>query len=309
MNFDDFREWLSDNLRYFMLGGGILLVVLVLFFSVRACTRLRRGNSGEETAQEETTSEETVVEETVTPAPEGDSSNTAQEPVLEENNEEIRDLLTRFYDALGSKDVTQLRTIVDNLLPEDEARITNSNDFIEKYTLGDIYTAKGLTEDSRVVFACYDFTCTGIETPAPALAELYVVKDAEGEWKVDGSAWEDSEITKFTQELANEKEVTDLLADVQTRNDEARASDADLAKFLDGLGDEVIVSFGSKGEQTTVTMVTNVQCNVRAEPSTESESLGILDEGTEVTVLGDEGEWKIVEYEGQNAYIRGDLLD
>ena len=26
-NLDDFREWLSDNLRYFMLGGAILLIV------------------------------------------------------------------------------------------------------------------------------------------------------------------------------------------------------------------------------------------------------------------------------------------
>lgn len=31
---DDFREWLSDNLRYFMLGFGILAVVLILFFGV-----------------------------------------------------------------------------------------------------------------------------------------------------------------------------------------------------------------------------------------------------------------------------------
>ena len=44
---DDFREWLSDNLRYFMLGGGILLVVLVLFFGIRACTKLRKGDSGD----------------------------------------------------------------------------------------------------------------------------------------------------------------------------------------------------------------------------------------------------------------------
>ena len=29
---DNFREWLSDNLRYFMLGGAILVIVVVLFF-------------------------------------------------------------------------------------------------------------------------------------------------------------------------------------------------------------------------------------------------------------------------------------
>ena len=42
-NLDDFREWLSDNLRYFMLGGAILLIVLVLIFGVRAVLEVRRG--------------------------------------------------------------------------------------------------------------------------------------------------------------------------------------------------------------------------------------------------------------------------
>ena len=44
---DDFREWLSDNLRYFMLGGAILIIVLVLFFGVRACVGSNKGNSGD----------------------------------------------------------------------------------------------------------------------------------------------------------------------------------------------------------------------------------------------------------------------
>ena len=45
---DDFREWLSDNLRYFMLGGAILLIVLVLIFGVRACVGGKKGNSNED---------------------------------------------------------------------------------------------------------------------------------------------------------------------------------------------------------------------------------------------------------------------
>ena len=35
---DNFREWLSDNLRYILLGLAILVVLLVLFFGVRAVT-------------------------------------------------------------------------------------------------------------------------------------------------------------------------------------------------------------------------------------------------------------------------------
>ncbi|URW85556.1 hypothetical protein M5E86_18000 [Blautia wexlerae] len=40
-----FREWLSDNLRYFMLGGAILIIVVVLFCGIRACSGSNKGNS------------------------------------------------------------------------------------------------------------------------------------------------------------------------------------------------------------------------------------------------------------------------
>ncbi|HIX29087.1 MAG TPA: SH3 domain-containing protein, partial [Candidatus Blautia stercoravium] len=36
---DNFREWLSDNLRYILLGLAILLVLVLLFFGVKALTR------------------------------------------------------------------------------------------------------------------------------------------------------------------------------------------------------------------------------------------------------------------------------
>ena len=45
---DNFREWLSDNLRYFMLGGAILVIVAVLFFGVRACIGSGKGTSKKE---------------------------------------------------------------------------------------------------------------------------------------------------------------------------------------------------------------------------------------------------------------------
>ena len=59
---DDFREWLSDYLRYFMLGGAILLVLLLLFFGIRACVRFRGGS--EETVQSQTEQTTASVEDT-----------------------------------------------------------------------------------------------------------------------------------------------------------------------------------------------------------------------------------------------------
>ena len=51
---DNFREWLSDNLRYFMLGGAILVIVAVLFVGVRACVGSGKGTSdGEQTTAQD----------------------------------------------------------------------------------------------------------------------------------------------------------------------------------------------------------------------------------------------------------------
>ena len=55
---DNFREWLSDNLRYFMLGGAILLIVVVLFFRCsRIVSEAGRATSSKDTADEQVTAD------------------------------------------------------------------------------------------------------------------------------------------------------------------------------------------------------------------------------------------------------------
>ena len=66
---DDFREWLSDNLRYFMLGFGILAVVLILFFGVRFISS-KFGN------QKTTEPKQETQQETETPTPTQEAEET-----------------------------------------------------------------------------------------------------------------------------------------------------------------------------------------------------------------------------------------
>ena len=42
---DDFREWLSDNLRYILLGLAIIIVLVIAFFAVRFVTDRLGGDS------------------------------------------------------------------------------------------------------------------------------------------------------------------------------------------------------------------------------------------------------------------------
>ncbi len=57
--------------------------------------------------------------------------------------QKITALMQSYYKALGERDITTLRTLVDNLTPSDESRITNAKDYIEGYQVSKVYMKKG----------------------------------------------------------------------------------------------------------------------------------------------------------------------
>ena len=120
---DDFREWLSDNLRYFMLGFGILAVVLILFFGVRFISS-KFGNQKttepkQETQQETETSTPTQEAEE-TPATTAEPETTPVAGELELNAyPQVNALIEKYYAALTGKDVQSLKELVDELVHTD----------------------------------------------------------------------------------------------------------------------------------------------------------------------------------------------
>ena len=302
---DNFREWLSDNLRYFMLGGAILLIVVVLFFGVRAFMGSGKGDSSKDTVENQTTADNDQGNVPSSPANDGETDGKKDANPMEKANEEITSLIKSYYTALGDKDITTLRTLVDNLAPADESKITNAK-YIEGYEAGDIYTKKGLDDDSYVVYSCFYYICQGIDTKVPALAEFYVVKDTDGNWKIDGAVHDDSdEITKYEVSLRQDDDVKELKDKVKKLYDDAQASDPALTTFLEGLGED-----DTRSEDTaegTILVVTE-DCNVRAAASSDAEILGGLSAGTEVEKKGEDGEWVQIDYDGTEAYVHNSLL-
>ena len=303
---DNFREWLSDNLRYFMLGGAILLIVVVLFFGVRAFIGSGKGDSGKDTTENQTTADNDQGNVPSSPANDGETDGKKDANPMETANEEITSLIKSYYKALGDKDITTLRTLVDNLAPADESKITNAK-YIEGYETGDIYTKKGLDDDSYVVYSCFYYICQGIDTKVPALAEFYVVKDTEGNWKIDGAAHNDSdEITKYEVSLRQDDDVKKLKSKVQKQYEDAQKSDSALAAFLEGLGDDVA---GAAETADGTTLVVTEDCNVRSEANSDGDVIGGLAAGTEVVKEGEDGEWIQIDYEGTTAYVHSSLLE
>ncbi len=303
---DNFREWLSDNLRYFMLGGVILIIVAVLFFGIRACVGSGKGTSDEDQNTVQDNSQGNVPS---SPEDDGEANDGKKEEdtnPLEEGSAEITAFMQSYYKALGERDITTLRTLVSDLTASDESRITNAKDYIEGYQVGNVYTKKGLDDNSYVVYTCYNYICSGITTPVPSLGYAYVVQDSDGNYQILGAADQDTEISQYMDTLLTDEDVQSLREDVQADYDQAQKDDQALAQFLDGLGKDA----GSSETAASGTMMTVTEgCNVRAEASTDADIIGGLEAGTEVESRGVEGEWVQIDYDGQTGYVHSSLLE
>ena len=237
---DDFREWLSDNLRYFMLGGAILIIVVVLFCGIRACSGSNKGNSGDE---QKTTSEDQGNVPS-SPISEGESDEKKEDAnPMETADADITALIKSYYQALGEKDIATLKTLEDDFTPSDESKVTNLKDYIEGYEVGDVYTKKGMTDDSYVVYACFSYICQGVETKAPALTQFYVYKNSEGNWVINNGALQDSEISAYMEKQLSDSDVSALIKKVQNELDQAQQSDPSLIFDIEETDSEILFKF------------------------------------------------------------------
>ncbi len=62
-------------------------------------------------------------------------------------------------------------------------------------------------------------------------------------------------------------------------------------------------------ESAGTPMVTTEDVNVRSGPGTDHDVLGSLSSGTEVTAVGEDGDWVIIEYGDGTGYIYGDYVE
>lgn len=295
---DNFREWLSDNLRYILLGLAILAVLFILFFGGRAIFRaLSSGPDREEqqTEQENDTSDETGSE---------DDETTDSNALQENAYPEVNTLIESFYAAWGQKNVDAMKELTDNFSSTDEDKVVNAT-YIESYDNIQVYTKQGLDESSYVVFVSYDLKFQGIDTSAPGLSELYVVKDESGNWLIHNDET-DQEVQECIEKTRQEEDVQELISQEEERYNQAVESSEELKNYLEQLGEETNTALmADDGDMLTATE----DCNVRADANTSSEILGRLQAGDQVKKLENAGDgWIKVEYNGQEAYVYSDLL-
>jgi len=295
---DDIREWISDNLRYILLGLAILLLIIIAVFAVRLVTHIgtSSSNSSQNKTEQQTdvqTEEETVADDT--------------EEALVKDQADLLELATAYWTAIGDQGYDTLETLCGKTF-DDSARATVAamDTAVESYNDIMTYSKSGLTDGSYVVYVYMELKLTGIETEAPTLREMYVQPDSDGTLLVVQTSDYTSEITAYVQERQTDSDVQALIADVSNTLTERCEADEDLAQYIesrtttsdsDDDSDDDSSDSSSDGTLGTMQIGASTGVNVRSEPSADSEKLGSLVAGSQVEVLENlDSGWSRISY-------------
>ncbi|MDD7740549.1 MAG: hypothetical protein PUJ62_10910 [Lachnospiraceae bacterium] len=247
---DKIREWISDNLRYMMLIGGILLVVGLIALAIHLITGRSDETKDSQTSfpvsqseeQQKSSSSDLSSEENQDPdTDEEQQANTVSESTGEEagtlifganNQQDVSTLMTGYFTALASGDVEELRRLSDQLSSEEEEQIAVKADAVS-YDQIETYTLEGPKENTYIAFVKYECRYQGIETPLPMLNEVYVFQNADGNLIVMDDTDADAEAAAAMKAALEQPEVQDLIEEVQALNDKALASDPDLKEYVE----------------------------------------------------------------------------
>ncbi|HIT90469.1 MAG TPA: SH3 domain-containing protein [Candidatus Merdenecus merdavium] len=317
--FDDFREWLSDNLRYLILFLAIILVVGAVGGAIVLIKGMEDKNENPVPSTQETVleSDTKADEDDVVEIPDTEQQSESSNELEEDAIPEVNDLVKQYYDGMSNQDIDGLKLVVDHLSDEGIAQIQQRGNYIENYGDIKVYTKTGPVENSYVVFAYYKIKFKNVDTLAPGLSSIYVCTNEEGRLYISTKDTEES-VKDYISEIRQDEDVKELEQRINDEYTEARESDPNLQAVieeLEGKGEPIDDTSAdsdqdiSQDVQTNKVVVTTDICNVRADSRPDADLLGTLnpdEELTRVRIL-DNG-WSEVKYLDGTGYILSDYL-
>ncbi len=314
---ENFKEWISDNLRYILLGLGLILVLAVAIVGIRAISNIATGRSSgssgtpaqTEAPQTESAAPSDVIVQDETDAPAQTGST------LVHNDAKVLTTMTAYYEARTNGDTETLRKLNPSMDDQEEANILNS--YVESYSDVSTYSREGLTPGSYVVYVSYKGKVRDIDTLVPSLNEYYLMTDETGGLYIADTEG-DTQVEAFCTEAQNSAEVQNLISSVNNELDAAKEADPALKEFMgqyDGSGasqnsggETESGETSDEGESTEIVALDS--CNVRSTPTTEEDNIiGSLYVGETAVKLGetDDG-WTQIDYNGETAYVSSDFV-
>lgn len=306
----NFREWLSDNLRYILLGLFIILALIAILLGIKfVSSKVNTNDTKDQVSQEnpndqkDSTVEDAEVNSNTEPTSIPEKEVSSGDALEKNTYPEVNAIIQKYYTALGSKDIEGLQNIVDNLDETEQAKIVKDQ-YLENYSGVEAYTKKGLADGCYIVLARYNYKFKDIDGQVPGLSQLYLCTNEDGSLYI--SMEQDEETQKYIQDAVQAEDAQKLIKSVQEEYKTVLEANEKLKNFISSLG--VATSNASKAEDGSSVIIKG-SCNIRAEANEEAEILGELEAGQQVTKRGSDGDWIQIEYDGVTGYVRSDLFE
>lgn len=310
-----FKESLSKNYKYLIVGGLFLalVVVLVIFLLTRGTDVAKEG---QQTGVEAITS----------------SVEVPKDKYEVDAYPNVNTICTSYMNAMSIGDSDTMASLSNALTDERRAFFEAQAQYISQYSDYHFYTKKGPEENSYLVLITYNLQIVGDANKLPALCSLYVCTDASGTLYINNSdLTPDAEA--YILALASQDDFKKLQDEVQLDYNEMLDGNPDLSAKVTELRGRINTDVQAKleakkqaeteaaaqaAEQEAAAMAaasaTKVRAtdvvNIRASASTEADQLGKASAGQEFLryeVL-DNG-WSKIDYNGSEAYIKTEYLE
>ena len=310
---DDFREWLSDNLRYILLGLAVILAAVIIFCIVRLIGgRSSNNNSNNVQTTSQNNADDITVEDTTEGAVAAVQTTAAGSDLVKDDAAVLK-LVTDYYTAAAAKDVGTLSKIVSPWDDSVSQSITGNN-VIESYNNITTYSKDGVEKGSYVVYAYYEGKIADIDTLAPSLSVLYAVPGENGSLVISSDKDSDSEISSYINTVSADADVQALIADVNKKYQQAIDSDEALKNYLSTLNGNSGSDSSEGSTASGSTMQSTANLNIRESASTDANIMGVVSPGETVTVNSeaDADGWVQITYESStgtiNGYVKAEYL-
>ncbi len=292
---DNFREWLSDNLRYVLLGLAVILVIIIgicIFRLVGGSSSSKSGSGKTATASDSSAGSEKSTEKT----PVNISAPDAGEG-LTINDEPLLNLTKKYYNAVSSEDEATLATIVEPWNDTVKSEAFALNDKFKSFDNITTYSKDGPEDNSWLVYVYCECRIDGVDSGIPTLLNpLVVITTDSSDLKIASNR---DDYADFINESNASDDVQALINEVNRQYEELKNSDSQVQNYGSGTASsdtaqESTESAASNSTSTTGTYGTATATdgvNIRSEASTNGAVLGTLYPGQEVNIVSREGDW------------------
>ncbi|MCR5474238.1 MAG: SH3 domain-containing protein [Lachnospiraceae bacterium] len=312
-----FREFLLGHLRYFIIGGLFIALVIVLIVI---------WTKGSHKSSEEDENASTI--------PELETTVEVPKDKYEENAyPDVNSLVSSYLGAMSTGDTETMASLSSSLSDDMKAFYEAQAKYVGNYSNYNVYTKKGPADNSYFLLATYDLLINGQNTPLPALISLYVCRNDSGSLYINSESLTADE-EAYILELVAQKDFADLINQVELDYNSALDSNAALASAATALKDEInkdaqeiLVAKQQKdleeaaeaeaaaAAESAEAGASQVKCtsenvNIRASASTDAEVLGKTKSGDIYKRYEKmENGWSKIDYNGQEAYIKSEYLE